>query len=73
MAHTVKKPLAMQETSVQSLGLEDSPGEGNDNTLQYSCLENSRDRGALVGNKELDTTERLTLFYIKYVTLCVLF
>ena len=73
MAHTVKKPLAMQETSVQSLGLEDSPGEGNDNTLQYSCLENSSDRGALVGNKELDTTEQLTLFYIKYVTLCVLF
>ena len=23
-----------------------SPGEGNDNLLQYSCLENSMDRGA---------------------------
>ena len=23
-----------------------SPGEGNDNSLQYSCLENSVDRGA---------------------------
>ena len=23
-----------------------SPGEGNGNLLQYSCLENSRDRGA---------------------------
>ena len=23
-----------------------SPGEGNDNTLLYSCLENSMDRGA---------------------------
>ena len=23
-----------------------SPGEGNDNPLQYSCLENPRDRGA---------------------------
>ena len=23
-----------------------SPGEGNDNSLQYSCLENSMDRGA---------------------------
>ena len=22
------------------------PGEGNDNPLQYSCLENPRDRGA---------------------------
>ena len=27
-------------------GLERSPGEGNENPLQYSCLENSMDRGA---------------------------
>ena len=27
-------------------GLERSPGEGNGNPLQYSCLENSIDRGA---------------------------
>ena len=27
-------------------GLERSPGEGNGNPLQYSCLENSMDRGA---------------------------
>jgi len=27
-------------------GLERSPGEGNGNLLQYSCLENSMDRGA---------------------------
>ena len=26
-------------------GLERSPGEGNGNPLQYSCLENLRDRG----------------------------
>ena len=26
-------------------GLGSSPGEGNGNTLQYSCLENSMDRG----------------------------
>ena len=26
-------------------GLEKSPGEGNGNPLQYSCLENSMDRG----------------------------
>ena len=32
----VKNQPAMQET----------PGEGNDNPLQYSCLENSMDRGA---------------------------
>ena len=28
-----------------SPGLGRSPGEGNGNTLQYSCLENSVDRG----------------------------
>ena len=31
---------------VQSLGWEDSPGEGNGNPLQYSCQENPMDRGA---------------------------
>ena len=35
----------MQETRVQSLGWEDAPGEGNGNSLQYSCLENPMDRG----------------------------
>ena len=33
----------MQETWVQSLGQEESPGESNGNPLQYSCLENSMD------------------------------
>ena len=41
-----------------------SPGEGNNNPLQYSCLENSTDRGAwwvmVQGVAELNTTERLT-------------
>ena len=36
----------MQETLVASLDREDSPGEGNGYPLQYSCLENSMDRGA---------------------------
>ena len=36
-----------------------SPGKGNGYPLQYSCQENSRDRGAC--RKESDTTERLTL------------
>ena len=40
------KLAAMQETSVQSLGGEDPPGEGNGNPLQYYCLENSMDREA---------------------------
>ena len=39
-------------------------GEGSDNPLQYSCLENPMDRRSLVGYspwgcEELDTTERL--------------
>ena len=36
----------MQEAWVQSLGWEDSPGEGNGNPLQYSCLENTVGGGA---------------------------
>ena len=46
---TVKTPPARQEpqeTWVQSLRREDSPGERNGNPLQYSWLENSMDRGA---------------------------
>ena len=45
----VKNPLAMQamqEMRVQSLGWEDSPGEGNGIPLQCSCLENLMDRRA---------------------------
>ena len=38
----------MQDTWVQSLGQEDPPEEGNNYPLQYSCLENSMDRGATV-------------------------
>ena len=40
----VKNLAAMQEIWVQPLGWEDSPGEGNGNPLQYSCLESSVDR-----------------------------
>ena len=41
-----------------------SPGEGNHNPLQYSCLENPMDRETWLGyspwgRKESDTTERL--------------
>ena len=44
-----------------------SPGEGNGNPLQYSCLENSVDRGAwqptVHGITESDMTEQLALSY----------
>ena len=46
VAQLVKNLPAMQETRVQFLGWEKSPGEGNGNPLQYSCLENPMDRGA---------------------------
>ena len=32
--------------SIPIPGLGRSPGEGNGNPLQYSCLDNSKDRGA---------------------------
>ena len=44
----VKNPPANAETAGDMgliPGLERSPGEGNDNPLQYSCLENPMDRG----------------------------
>ena len=48
-------------------GLGRSCGEGNGNSLQYSCLENPIDRGAWWatghGVAELDTTGQLTLHY----------
>jgi len=41
-------------------GLGRSPGEGNGNPLQYSCLENPMDKGAWqlqsMGLQELDMT-----------------
>ena len=45
-------------------GLEKSPGEGNDNPLHYSCLQNPMDRGvwwAIIPGvaKESDRTEQL--------------
>ena len=47
-------------------GSERVTGEGNGNPLQYSCMENSMDRGALQaivhGIAKRWTTEQLTLF-----------
>ena len=45
MAQSVKSLPGMRETCIQSLGWEDSPGEGNGNPFQYSCLGNPMDRG----------------------------
>ena len=49
-------------------GLGRASGGGNGNPIQYSCLENSMDRGTLASyrprdHKELDRTEQLTHWY----------
>ena len=44
MAQTVKNLLAMQDLGLIP-GLGKSPEEGNGNPLQYSCLENSMNKG----------------------------
>ena len=46
VAQTVKNLPSVQETQVQPLGREDSPGEGNGYSVPYPCLENPMDRGA---------------------------
>ena len=47
MDQMVKNPPALQETQVQSPGQEDPLEKGMaSHSLQYSCLENSTDRGA---------------------------
>ena len=47
-SHLVRKESACSEGDPGSTpGLGGSPGEGNGNPLQYSCLENPMDRGAL--------------------------
>ena len=47
MTQTIKNLPAMQEPQVQSLGLKDPLEKGMaTRSIQYSCLENSMDRGA---------------------------
>ena len=46
MVQMVKNLPEMQEGLGSIPESERSPGEGNGNPLQYSCLENSMDKGA---------------------------
>ena len=57
--------LPIQEMQVQSLGQRRSPGGGNGNPLQFSCLKSPTDRGVWQATvhwaaKKLDTTEWLS-------------
>ena len=57
----------MQEMWVRPLGQEDPPGVRNGSQLQYSCLENSVDRGVWWayrpwGCRESDRTEGLSMY-----------
>ena len=46
VAQTVQKPTCSEGDLGSILGLGRSPGEGNGNPLQYSCLENPMDKEA---------------------------
>ena len=67
MAQEVKKEFACNVGDLGSIpGSGRSPGEGNGNPLQYSCLENPHGQRSLGGysswdRKESDMTEQLTL------------
>ena len=59
----VKSPPSNARDTSLILGLRGSPGEGNGNSFQHSCLGNLIDRGAWqatvhVVAKELDTAEQ---------------
>jgi len=45
----VNNPPAYAGNTGSIPGLGRSPGEGNDNPLQYSCMENPMDRGVWQG------------------------
>ena len=65
VAQTVKNPPANAGDLGSSPGSGRSPGGGNGNPLQYSCLGNPMDRGAwratVHGVVGLDRTKQLTL------------
>ena len=53
------KESACQGDTGSIPGLGRSPGEGNSNPLQYSCLENPMDRGGWGGGQKSDTVFQL--------------
>ena len=71
VAQTVKSLPAVQGDPGSISGSRRSPGEGNGNPLQYSCLENPMDRGvwqaSIHGVAKSQTHELLTHIYLKYL------
>ena len=70
VAQIVKNPSAMLGTQVPS------PGEGNSNPLQYPCLKNPMDRGALWatvhgGHKESDSTAQTFKLTLRSISLAL--
>ena len=63
----VKNPAANAGAVSLIPGLGRSPGEGNGNPLQYSCLENPMDRGAwqVTVNGSGNRTEQLSTHTLK--------
>ena len=68
MAQVVNNPPAMWEMSVQSLGWEDPLEKG---TVTHSSILAWESHGlySLWGGKELDMTERLSLYFIAQGTI----
>ena len=65
----VKNLLANERNEGPVPGSGISPGRGNDNPLQYFCLENTMDRGTWGATvhgvtKESDMTEQLSIYNI---------
>ena len=67
----VKSMPAMWETWVRSLGQEDPLEKENGNPLQYSCLENSMDRGSCwatvhgVTKSQTRVSDQLSFFFLE--------
>ena len=60
--HNMSLWLASQQSVIFYIGTIFSPEGGNSNSLQYSCLENSMDRGAWKGHKASGRTEHAGTF-----------
>ena len=66
MAQTIKMSACSAGDLGSTPGSGRSPGEGNGNLLQYSCLENPMDRGAcwvILSTGSQGETEQLSVFY----------